>query len=934
MFRRFSEAGGEKNIGAQIKAVLLALIVVVAVGGCERFQSVQTQIEKANQALEKKDTAAAVIHLKNALQKEPDNARARYVLGKTYLTRGEPQNAEKELQRALSLKFDANLVLPLLAKSMLLSGNLKALQNIDAQLATETNTRAEITALRANGLLASGTVSEARILYEEALKLNPNSITALFGMARLAAVNGSLQEADDMAARILKIAPRDIETILLRVDIQKFRRNFAGAAGYAKQALEIDAQDIRPRITLAMLALENRQPDEALIQVEEINKRFPNSGMGPYLRALVELQNKKILQAQTEIQKALRLAPNYVPALILGASVEMKLGSYAQADQYLKTAMGLAPDNQTVARMMANVQLRSGHPEGALELLKVLVEKNPDDLELQSLTGEAYFQSGDMENAHKHFSKVAKSEQYARSAHTGMALAHMAMGDLDRAIVELESATKAQGISVQADLILISARIQQRQFDKALAAIDVLANKMPNSPTPYVLRANVALVEKNDAKARDMLEKALKIDSNYFYAVRLLARLDQASSRSGEAQKRIEEFIKRNGKHLEALITLAELKALAGTPADEVVSVLKRAEALDPQKIQATEVLGRYLLTTGKYKEAMDAIQRGLAIKPESTSLIDLQGMVHMGSGRAADAVVSYTRLTILQPKNELVWIRLAQAQSAAGEKQAAETSIKRAVRLNPGNPASLEFAVALSLANKSYAEALAQAREAQKNLPGSSLGLMLEGDVLAAQKTYIEAASRYSQALKIQADPLVFVRKHQSLKLAGKSVEADKSLEDWLKLSPKDIVVHIYAGSLELGRKNNDAALAHYKAVLALQPENLTALNNTAWLLNEKRDPAALEYIQKALRLQPKSPVLFDTRGMIFLTQGRTAEALEDLKLAAEYGPSNLVIHLNYARALLKAGKKEDAKRELAILRRLGTPDMREIAALAKDLE
>ncbi len=934
MSTRFSENGWKKNIGTQIKAGVMALLLLAVVSGCERFQSAQAQIEKANQALEKNDTATAVIHLKNALQKDPDNARARYVLGKTYLARSEPQNAEKELERAQSLKFDANLVLPLLAKSMLLSGKLKELQNIDAQLATETSARAEITAIRANGLLASGTAMEARILYEEALKLNPKSVTALFGMARLAAANGGLQEADDIADKILKIAPRDIETILLRVDIQKLRRNFVGAADYAKQALAIDAKDIRPRISLALLALESGQLEEVLGQSEEIKKRFPNSGMGAYLRALVELNNKNIPLAQTEIQKALKLAPNYVPALILGATVELRLGSYALAEQYLKTAMGLAPGNQTVARMMANVQLRSGHPESALELLKVLVGKNPDNMELQSLIAEAYFRSGDMENAHKHFSQAAKTEQYARSAHTGMALTHLAAGELERAAVELESATKAQGISIQADLILISARIQQRQFDKALAAIDVLANKMPNSPTPNVLRANVALMEDNQAKARDLLEKSLKIDPGYFYAVRLLARMDQASKRSGEAQKRVEEFIKRNEKHVEALITLAELKMSASAPADEVVSVLRRAQAIDPQQIQATEALGRYLLTSGKYKEAMEEIQRGLAIKPDTPSLIDLQGMAHMGAGRPADAVSSYTRLTSLQAKNELVWIRLSQAQSAAGESQAAVTSINRAVRLNPKNPASLELAVALSLANKSYTEALALSHEAQKNLPKSGLGWVLEGDVLAGQKMYMEAANRYGQALKIQPDPAVFVRKLQSLRLADKSAEADKSMDDWLKVNPRDVVVHAYAGGIEIGRKHNDAALSHYKEVLALQSDNVIALNNVAWLLNEKRDPAALDYIQKALRIEPKHPVLIDTRGMIFLGQGKTAEALADLKRAAEYGPNNLEIHLNYARALLKAGKKEDAKKELATLRRLGTPDMKEIAALGKDLE
>ena len=60
-------------------------------------------VASAKESLAKNDRSAAVIQLKNALQKNPDLGEARLLLGKALLEQGDLAAAEKELRRAREL---------------------------------------------------------------------------------------------------------------------------------------------------------------------------------------------------------------------------------------------------------------------------------------------------------------------------------------------------------------------------------------------------------------------------------------------------------------------------------------------------------------------------------------------------------------------------------------------------------------------------------------------------------------------------------------------------------------------------------------------------------------------------------------------------------------------------------------------------------------
>ena len=101
--------------------VLPFSLAFLLLGGCGEEQP-PALIASAKDYLAKKDNRTAVIQLKSALQKQPDLAEARFLLGRTLLEDGDAVSGEVELRKALDLKYPKEAVLPALARALVQQG--------------------------------------------------------------------------------------------------------------------------------------------------------------------------------------------------------------------------------------------------------------------------------------------------------------------------------------------------------------------------------------------------------------------------------------------------------------------------------------------------------------------------------------------------------------------------------------------------------------------------------------------------------------------------------------------------------------------------------------------------------------------------------------------------------------------------------------------
>ena len=84
---------------------------------CSHQLSTDEYIESGQKMLKDRQWKAAIIELKNAVQKSPENPKARALLGEAYLYTFSSNAAIKEVQRAIELGYDKNSVLLVLGKA-------------------------------------------------------------------------------------------------------------------------------------------------------------------------------------------------------------------------------------------------------------------------------------------------------------------------------------------------------------------------------------------------------------------------------------------------------------------------------------------------------------------------------------------------------------------------------------------------------------------------------------------------------------------------------------------------------------------------------------------------------------------------------------------------------------------------------------------------
>ena len=899
-------------------AAISALLLSLMIAGCGG-DSPEKMLSSAKEYLSKNDTKAAVIQLKNALQSKPDLAEARFLLGKALFEEGNFSSAEVELRKAADLKYPADQLIPLQARTMLLLGqSTKVVDDFSKVQLSSPESKADLQTTIGRAYLALGKVDAAQTAFSAALSAFPDYGPALFGQARIKAAGRDFAGALALLNSVLEKNPKSYDVMQFKGDILAIQGDGKGSAEAYQKILEARPDYVPAHASLISRHMESGNMEEANKQFEAMKKVSPASPQTTYIQAELLYRQKKFKEAREPIQQHLRAMPDSVPGQQLAGAIEFELKSYATAEKHLLAVLPKTPDLGLARRVLIASYLRSGQPEKALGLLQPILDKIDNNSSLLSLAGDVFMRNGDADKAGIYFAKAASLDPENKGKQTSVALSHLAKGETETAYRELEKIASTD-TGVRADLALIASLLKNGKFDQALKSIAVLEKKQPEDPLADNLRGNALLGKGDVSGARQSFEKALAKNPAYFPAAAGLAKLDMAEKKPEDAKKRFENIVAKDPKNTQAWLAMAELQARSGAKPDELAGLIGKAIAANPVDVAARLALVNLYLGTKEPKKAVAAAQEAQGALPDNPAILDAEGRAQQAAENFNQALTIYGKLAQLLPNSIQPHLRTAEVHLAAKNKDASMQSLRKALSIVPDSIEAQRGIMMLELDAGRTSEAVAIAKNIQKQHPKNAVGYLLEGDSYALSKSWREAAVAYRNGVKQTGAGELAVKLHAALMAQNAQGEADKFAESWVKEKPKDLRFRLYLAESASNRKDFAVAAKHYRSLLEIQPNNPILMNNLAWVLAQTKDPKAIEYAEKAYKLAPEQPSIADTLGGLLMEKGENDRGLELLLKARNLAPKDYRIQLNLAKAYIKVGKKNEAQKELDELAALG---------------
>lgn len=929
-------------------SLALAFSSAAALSGCDRGDrlSVEEHIERAKDFQSKGNTRASVLELKNAVQKDPNNPEARWMLGTAYLDMRLGSEAESHLGKAVQLGINPQSARIPLARAQLYQGNFQQILDTLAVVDTEEpEILAQILDLRGNALLGLGKFSEACPLFERAIQVDLNYAPAFSGRARCEFNAGQINAAVTSAKQATSLDPNRLESWYLLGDIYRASNRPQEALATYDNALKVKAGDFDAIAYKAMTLLSLKRMKEAEAEIKRLNEMRPQAVLSKYLKAYLLHQEGKNTEAANLLQQVLNDVPNNPQAHLLYGTVNYTLKNDEIALSSFNKVLSTADDPEA-RLLLAATQLRMGSNADVIKTLTPLLTQG-NSAKAFLLAGQATVNLGDLGRGMAYLGRASIIDPKDTVIRSTLAQNQLLTGD-QQGIRGLESVITDNPNDTHAFLLLASSRIGKSDFKGALATLQKMAAAQPANPLTHVLIGRVHLMQKNPAAARQAFERSLAVDASFLPAAGALADLDIQEKKPAQARERFKRILAQSPGDLGAMLGQARTAQALGDQG-EFVANLKKAIQRHPDAPEPVSQLTLYYMNQSRQpKLALEVAQKAAQANSGNPAFLDNLGQALLGAGRKKEAIDAFTHVANRQPNSAVAWYRLAWAQRVSGDMNAALKSLQKSVKLAPDYLDARIALAGLHAVLGQQDQALQETRAIQALNPQSPTGYSLEAELAARFKKPDDSLQALARAHENASSASTAATYHLALLRAGKLDRAEQLARQWLKRRPGDADFRMYLAGAYLNlqnmhlagayfnREKTDLAIAQYQLVVKNLPNHAQALNNLGALLMEKNDPSAFGYAQRAYSLQPASPAIMDTHGWGLFRQGKLQEALPLLKQAAQAMPDSGAVQYHWAAALAQSGENTQARdvlqKALGSSQRFSERD--QAAALLKTIE
>lgn len=897
-----------KKVLGKISITALLLSSLIGLSGCQQKTS-EEHIAAAKAFVINGDQQAAIVELKNAIQLDPQQAEARFELGRLYLEQNKYQAAEKELNRAMELGYSASKTIPLLARAYQRTGANAALENIDHNMSELTTVeKAEIGYFKAQSLIQLNKTNEASVLIEELMQLDTGSVyKGLAGVLNFVLVEKN-KEALENAIELQTQAPLNKDVLSVTARLYLLNNQPTEAADVYAQYVEAAPEDIETRFALANMLVEQGRTQEAEEHVDTLLQINDQNALLNQLKGVIRAADKDFTNAQKFSEVAINNgSSDPVVRLVAGYSA-FQQGDFAAAVSHLSIIAGELPDNHPGLRILAASQLQTGMTTQASEVLKRLDSLTAADATLFSSTGYELLRAGEAKKAEALIERVENISETSDDL-TRLGVLKLSLNNID-GVLDLENAVAKSPESVTAKTTLATAYLATNQLEKAQKLSDEWKKEASNDPQAFLLAGEIALRKNDLPKAEAEFLSASAVAPNNNKVRMSLVGLDIRNEELDAAVVKLEKIIASSSDYLPALTAYFAIKQQQGHSDEGMAPILAQLKET-PKNAELVVLAARIQASESKYDKALELLDAIPADDSAPNAFWPTKGLSLLQSGKIETAEAHYQTWIELSPNNReavLGQLLLLDSQNKYNDGLALTKRY-----LNARDDMQIEVL-------KSYFTVMSGDSEGARALVN---GFTKEVQLLPFVRGVLARIKlREKNAAGAVEDAEVAFNANQNSKnlqvlvisydLTGQTDKSYELLTTYSANKPADLSALMLLAEKEIG-KDRVSAISKYKEALKLNENNFVVLNNLAFLLmEENKISEASGFAKRAYDLKPNNAATVDTYAQILVRQNKPAEALEAYNRVMNDDVKNEEIFLNYIETLLLNDSKVIAKRRI----------------------
>ncbi len=909
--------------------VFLSLLIV----SCSQDLSTEEYLQSGQKMLSENKWKGAIIEFKNAVKQSPENAKARALLGETYLNTYSSNAAIKELKKALELGSKDNSVLLHLGKAYQQKNeNQSILTEIQANDSQDSSIQANIHALRADALLKLNKIDEAKKELDQAKKLDSNNADVRLAWASYENRNKDADAQIKWLKPLLDNGKGNAEAWSQMAEIEQQSSNLVAAEKAYTKAISIRGFVHLDTLKRALVRIGQKNYIGATEDINNLKKAGAQWPMVGYTEALIAYNQKNYDSAQSILENVLSKYADYLPARLLLGLTYFDKGNYQNAATNLELYLSSIPDALQAKFIYSASLLKLGKASEAIPVLLSLNKIYPENFKVLTLLGNAYLIDKQQDRSIEFLTKAVNLQP--EQARTRVQLASVLMSEpsgLEDAQQQLLKAIELDPELFQADYALFLNYMRSKKYSEARKVASKLKEKEKENSLGSNLVAMSYLAEGHKGKAISELKAALTLFPADPTTSNTLARIFLQDNEFAKAKALYLKVLEKKPDDIKSMNQLALIAAKQNEP-KQIIDWLKKAVEKNPDVLSAKLQLATQYLRTNEPNQAVQLLQNVRNEDKQNPNYILLMANAKIGVGEYQHAVRALKSLISDKPELSSAHFLLAQAYAHQSDKNNMKESLEKAIKYNPAHLTANVMLARLDLMDKNIDDFKKRVAMLMESYPDNKDVQFLNAKIQSSEKGYDSAIKTLKGLLSETPHSEVVMDLAKNQWLTGDKNGAISGLELWLQDNKDDKNALMLIAQYYLAENRTSDAKKAYQSLGDLVPDNPVVLNNLAWLMMGTDVDQGIVYAKKALDLVPEDPFIEDTLAMLFLKKGDQKNALIHSKIAATKKPNLVDIQLNYAKVLNANNQKEQAK---ALLNKLlnNVKDYDKRQAISKEL-